>query len=69
MARAKMPPTPPVSPRDTFFDLSSRGALPDLLREIATRLEAQEVTAEQFDWSLSKETLEFKARIDMRRGG
>ena len=54
---------------NSFFDLSFRGALPEILRALAAKLEAGEVQAEQFDWRLSKDRLEFTARIDMLRDG
>lgn len=57
--------TKPTPPPDTFFDLSFRGGLPEILRAIADRLDAGEVHAEGFDWQLRRGQLELTAHISM----
>lgn len=59
------PPAAGLAP-DTFFDLSFRGNLPGILRELARRMETGDVTASNFRWNLSKDTLEIGASIDMK---
>ena len=57
------------APPPTFFDLSFSGHLPQLLRAIADQIEAGDVSAKQLDWSLTREQLQFSARIDMKPEG
>jgi hypothetical protein len=66
---ASVPTQPPSEMPDTFFDLSFRGALPELLRSVAARLESRDCEAEEFLWSLGKERLEFTVRIAMHPHG
>lgn len=62
MKRASQPDQAPPN----FFDLSFRGALPEILRELATRIEREEITADEFEWRLNHEHLHFSARIAMK---
>jgi hypothetical protein len=62
----KRGPAVPEAKPDTFFDLSYCGALPQLLRRLADRLESRDCEASEFQWQLSKERLHFSASIDMR---
>ena len=57
------------APPSGFFDLSFSGHLPELLRAIADQIDAGDVAAEQFDWSLTRKQLQFSARIDMKPEG
>lgn len=66
---AEPKPTPPPAGPQSFFDLSFSGHLPQLLRAIADQIDAGDVSAEQFDWSLTKKHLQFSARIDMKPEG
>lgn len=65
MAKTSKPAEP--RPGNTFFDLSLRGALPDLLRELAAQIDAGTVTAETFEWALNVDQVVFTARLEFKR--
>ena len=56
----------PAKPKpDTFFDLSFRGGVPELLRALALRIESGETHAEQLEWTMNSEHLVFTVRMDL----
>lgn len=50
--------------RDTFFDLTMHGRLPEILREIAGRIEAGTVTMESFACTLEGDAVRINMNLD-----
>jgi hypothetical protein len=50
---------------DSFFDLSKNGKVPDILREIADRVERGEISADVLQWKLTQNHLEIALNLDL----
>jgi len=58
----------PVEPAESVFSLSFRGALPDILRAIATEIETGVATAEHFTSRVSRGQFELSVVINLGKG-
>lgn len=58
-------PTPPAEGAESVFSLSFRGALPDILRAIATEIETGTATAEHFTSRVSRGQFELTVVINL----
>lgn len=54
---------PPALQPDTFFDMTLRGRIPDILRQLANRIDSQEVSVDQFNCMLRRGVVEVSMQL------